>query len=76
MEAIVPEALEPEGFVPEAAMPVVLRFAVEFGFRAAFAALFFIFIFSSFTFGKSASNAPRFFQLADFGLHQFCRTSR
>jgi hypothetical protein len=76
VEAIVPEGLEPEGFVPAAAAPVVLSIAVEFGFRAAFAALFFIFIFSSFTFGKSALNAPRFVQPADFGLHQFCRTSR
>jgi hypothetical protein len=51
VEAIVPEGLEPEGFVPAAAAPVVLSIAVEFGFRAAFAALFFIFIFSSFRSG-------------------------
>jgi hypothetical protein len=50
MEAVVPEGLDPEGFMPAAAAPVVLSFAVEFDFRAAFAALLFIFIFSSFTF--------------------------
>ncbi len=51
MGATVPEGLEPEGLTPAAAVPVELRFAVVFGFRAAFAALFFIFMFGSFRSG-------------------------